>query len=230
VNKKILTIAAHPDDEILGCGATMAKLAEAGNEVHILIMAEGLTSRQVKRDRESKNTELSELALSAERASKAIGALSIELSDFPDNRMDGVELLDIIKKVESKIELIQPDILFTHFPGDLNIDHRITAEAVITAARPLPDQKIKEIYFFEVPSSTDYQIYSDRLSFQPNVYYQISQSQMDQKLKALECYHTEMREFPHVRSIDAVRALSIYRGASIGYLFAEAFMLGRMIR
>jgi len=226
----ILTIAAHPDDEILGCGATMARLAEEGNKVHILILAEGLTSRQNVRDRSSKLEELSALEISAKKSSEIIGAQSIELLDFPDNRMDSIDLLDVIKKVEKKINEIQPSIIFTHFPNDLNIDHRITADAVITAIRPIPGQTVKEIYFFEVPSSTDYQIYLSNNSFQPNLYYSITDSQMLKKKKSLEAYKNEMREYPHSRSIEAVEALAKVRGASVGFDFAEAFVVGRIIR
>jgi LmbE family N-acetylglucosaminyl deacetylase len=144
--------------------------------------------------------------------------------------MDSIDLLDVIKKVEKKINEIQPSIIFTHFPNDLNIDHRITADAVITAIRPIPGQTVKEIYFFEVPSSTDYQIYLSNNSFQPNLYYSITDSQMLKKKKSLEAYKTEMREYPHSRSIEAVEALAKVRGVSVGFDFAEAFVVGRIIR
>lgn len=228
-HKTILTIAAHPDDEILGCGATMAKLSEEGHEVHVLILAEGLTSRQNIRDREIKKNELSELARSAHEASNIVGSKSIELLDFPDNRMDSIDLLDIVKVLESKINSLKPDIIFTHFHGDLNIDHRITSEAVITAIRPIPGQCVKEIYFFEVPSSTDYQIYYNGNNFTPNVYFSVSQNQIERKVKALEAYKSEMREFPHSRSNESIQYLAKLRGSQVGYPYAESFMLGRKI-
>lgn len=226
-HKTILIIAAHPDDEILGCGGTMARLAEEGNEVHILIMAEGLTSRDNTRDRESRKNELSELSLTAKNAGDIVGAKSVELMDFPDNRMDGVDRLDVIKVIERKVEEIQPSVIFTHFANDLNIDHRITNDAVITACRPMPGQIVKEIYFFEVPSSTEWQV-GGRI-FTPNYFISLTEGQFLKKRKALEVYKSEMREFPHSRSIEAVEALAKWRGATCGYPFAEAFIVGRKV-
>jgi LmbE family N-acetylglucosaminyl deacetylase len=229
-DKTILVIASHPDDEILGCGGTIARLSEENNRVHLMILAEGLTSRQDRRDREEKNSEIDDLRLAAKKAAEIVGAQSIELLDFPDNRMDSVDMLDVIKTIEKKINTIKPEIIFTHFPGDLNIDHRITADAVITAIRPLPEQIVKEVYFFEVPSSTDYQVYSNFNTFQPNVYFSLDENQIAKKIQALGTYKSEMRAFPHSRSEENVRNLAAVRGASVGKIFAEAFMLGRSIR
>ncbi len=229
-DKTILVIASHPDDEILGCGGTIARLSEENNRVHLMILAEGLTSRQERRDREEKNSEIDDLRLAAKKAAEIVGAQSIELLDFPDNRLDSVDLLDIVKTIEKKINTIKPEIIFTHFPGDLNIDHRITADAVITAIRPLPEQIVKEVYFFEVPSSTDYQVYSNFKTFQPNVYFSLDENQIAKKIQALGAYKSEMRAFPHSRSEENVRNLAAVRGASVGKFFAEAFMLGRSIR
>ncbi|WP_061298540.1 PIG-L deacetylase family protein [Leptospira borgpetersenii] len=229
MNKKILTVAAHPDDEILGCGATMARLSEEGYEIHILILAEGLTSREDTRDRNSKLKELSELAQIASKASEIIGAKSIEVFDFPDNRMDSIDRLDIIKVVERKIEEIQPEIIFTHFKNDLNIDHRVTSDAVITACRPYPKQVVKELYFFEVPSSTEWQVGNQSETFNPNYFVSINETQMKKKIDALKVYQSEMREFPHARSIEAINVLVNWRGASIGVSMAESFVVGRKL-
>ncbi|WP_061221490.1 PIG-L deacetylase family protein [Leptospira borgpetersenii] len=229
MNKKILTVAAHPDDEILGCGATMARLSEEGYEIHILILAEGLTSRENVRDRNSKLKELGELAQTASKASEVIGAKSIEVLDFPDNRMDSIDRLDIIKVVERKIEEIQPEIIFTHFKNDLNIDHRVTSDAVITACRPYPKQVVKELYFFEVPSNTEWQVGNQSETFNPNYFVSINETQMKKKINALKVYQSEMREFPHARSIEAINALVNWRGASIGVGMAEAFVVGRKL-
>ncbi|MBE8398954.1 PIG-L deacetylase family protein [Leptospira borgpetersenii] len=229
MNKKILTVAAHPDDEILGCGATMARLSEEGYEIHILILAEGLTSRENVRDRNSKLKELGELAQTASKASEVIGAKFIEVLDFPDNRMDSIDRLDIIKVVERKIEEIQPEIIFTHFKNDLNIDHRVTSDAVITACRPYPKQVVKELYFFEVPSNTEWQVGNQSETFNPNYFVSINETQMKKKINALKVYQSEMREFPHARSIEAINALVNWRGASIGVGMAEAFVVGRKL-
>ncbi|EOQ87987.1 N-acetylglucosaminylphosphatidylinositol deacetylase [Leptospira yanagawae serovar Saopaulo str. Sao Paulo = ATCC 700523] len=228
--KKVLVVAAHPDDEVLGCGGTMARLAEEGHEVHVLILAEGLTSREIQRDRESKLSELNLLSDDANKANLLLGVKTIELYDFPDNRMDSIDRLDVIKVVERKIEDIKPSILFTHFGNDLNIDHRITNEAVVTACRAYPNQKVEELFFFEVASSTEWQISPNLGSFQPNVFFKLSFQQMEKKKNALSIYESEMRPFPHARSIDAVEALGKWRGANIGYSYAEAFVCGRLIQ
>ncbi|MCT8332167.1 PIG-L family deacetylase [Leptospira sp. 85282-16] len=229
MKKTILTIAAHPDDEILGCGGTMARLSEEGHNVHILILAEGLTSRQVIRDRNSKVTELGDLAISAKKSAEFVGAKSIELLDFPDNRMDSIDRLDVIKVIEEKLDELNPSLVFTHFGNDLNIDHRVVNEAVVTACRPIPGHSVKELYFFEVPSSTEWQI-QNGIYFQPNVFFELGNSHIKKKKEALLSYDSEMRNFPHARSIEAVEALAKWRGASIGANFAEAFIAGRVIR
>ncbi|WP_078126008.1 PIG-L deacetylase family protein [Leptospira alexanderi] len=230
MNKKIiLTVAAHPDDEILGCGATMARLSEEGYEIHILILAEGLTSRENTRDRNSKLKELGELSQTASKASEVIGAKSIEVLDFPDNRMDSIDRLDVIKVIERKIQEIRPQIIFTHYKNDLNIDHRVTSDSVITACRPYPKQVVKELYFFEVPSSTEWQVGNQSETFNPNYFVSINEAQMQKKVDALNIYKSEMREFPHVRSIEAINALVNWRGASIGVNMAEAFVVGRKL-
>ena len=226
-NHVILVIAAHPDDEILGCGGAVARLASEGSEIHILIMAEGLTSRDDQRNRNARSEELQELSQTAQIAGKIIGAASVQLLDFPDNRMDSVDRLDVIKQIEKKIDQIKPSTIFTHFPGDLNIDHRVISDAVVTACRPYPGQSVKQILFFEVPSSTEWQISAN--SFMPNYFISLSNHDLDKKTQALEIYKNEMREYPHSRSIEAVRSLSKWRGASVGHEYAEAFMLGRMI-
>lgn len=231
MSKIVLTVAAHPDDEILGCGGAMARHAAEGDQVHILILAEGLTSRDDERNRESRQGELQGLARSADLAARAVGALSCELLDFPDNRMDSVDLLNVVKAIEKKIESIQPTVVYTHFPNDLNVDHRVTSHAVMTACRPVPGQVVKEIYFFEVLSSTEWAVGSQ--IFRPNVFVSLGQKNaafLDAKMKALACYESEMRDFPHARSIEAIRTLAALRGASIGEQAAEAFEAARVVK
>ena len=229
MNRSILIVAAHPDDEILGCGGTIARLAEEGNDVHILILAEGITSREVKRDRDLKTDELSVLAKIANLAAHEVGAKSLTLFDFPDNRMDSIDRLDVIKKVEQKIEEVKPCKVFTHFGNDLNIDHRVTNDAVVTACRPYPGQIVKELYFFEVTSSTEWQSGHNGFTFYPNYFVSLSNTDIGKKVNALKIYESEMRKFPHARSIEALNTLSKWRGASVGFEFAEAFMVGRVI-
>ena len=227
-NKKILIIAAHPDDEVLGCGGTMAKWANEGAEVYSLIMAEGATSRDKTRDREYRNVDLAHLGLAAQKASDLLGIASVELLSYPDNRMDSVDLLDVVKSVEDRIKKINPDTVVTHHSADLNIDHQVIHEAVMAACRPQPGHPVKRILSFEVPSSTEWQSPTFGNSFIPNWFEDISDT-LELKIRALEAYETEMREWPHARSIKAVEHLARWRGASIGREAAEAFILERAI-
>ncbi len=226
---KYLIITAHPDDEVLGCGGSMAKWAKEGHEVHVLILAEGSTSRDKQRDRASRTEELSLLAQSAKRATYILGVESVKLLDYPDNRMDSIDLLDVVKPVEEIIEKLQPEVVVTHHAGDLNIDHQIIHQAVITACRPQPGQTVKRILSFEVPSSTEWQSPSSGNPFVPNWFEDISDT-LNLKIKALEAYKSEMRDWPHSRSTKAVEHLARWRGASVGVEAAEAFMLVREIR
>lgn len=226
----ILIVAAHPDDEVLGCGGTIARMSSDGNRVHILLLAEGLTSRQEHRSPDNIVSELSDLHEVAQKAGKLLGAQSVQLLGFPDNRMDGIDLLDIIKKIEHYSLKISPDVVFTHNPFDLNIDHRLTAEAVITVFRPQPGRNVSEICFFEVASSTEWRIGSGFQGFQPNYFVPLGSDDLEKKMNALELYSNEMQKFPHARSGEAVKHLNHWRGATIGKEIAEAFVAYRIIR
>lgn len=223
-----LIIAAHPDDEILGCGGTIAKLARAGEEVHIAILAEGLTSRDDTRDRSLHADELDTLGQVAKRAGALLGAASVELLAYPDNRMDSVDRLDVTKTIEKLIARYQPTTVYTHHVGDVNIDHRRIHEAAIPACRPQPGHCLSELLFFEVASSTEWQPPGSAPAFQPNVFVDISET-LEQKLEALKIYDSEMRPWPHPRSIRAVEHQARWRGATVGVEAAEAFMLGRRV-
>ncbi len=142
MEQKVLVIAAHPDDEVLGCGGTIAKHVKNGDEVNVVILAEGLTSRDLKRNRKKRKNELSELSKIAEKANKLLGVKSLILHDFPDNRMDSLDCLEVIKKVEIYIEKFKPNIVYTHHSGDVNIDHRIIHEAVVTACWPISHHSV----------------------------------------------------------------------------------------
>jgi LmbE family N-acetylglucosaminyl deacetylase len=224
----VLIIAAHPDDEVLGCGGTIAKHVENGDEVHVVILAEGVTSRDLRRERESRAGELSQLAQAAQEAGRILGVQSVELHDFPDNRMDSVDLLDVVKVVETAIDRYKPDMVYTHHAGDVNIDHRIVHQAVVAACRPLPGQCVKTLLFFEVPSSSEWQTPSSAPAFFPNYFVDISDC-LNKKLQALEAYRSEMRPWPHPRSMAAVEHLTRWRGATIGIEAAEGFVLGRKV-
>jgi len=225
----ILVVAAHPDDEILGCGASIAKWSRIGEDVHILIMAEGVTSRSKTRDIDLKSEELSLLAKSAQQACEIVGATSVKLLGFPDNRMDSLDRIDVIKAVEKEVDRLKPHTIATHHSGDLNIDHRIIHEAVVTACRPLPDRSVRRLLAFEVPSSTEWQLTGSNIGFQPNWFENVSET-IGLKIDALKIYESEMREWPHARSIINIENLARWRGSSVGHKAAEAFMLMREIR
>ncbi len=226
---KYLIIAAHPDDEILGCGGSMAKWIKEGHDVYILIMAEGATSRDLVRDRKKRTEELNSLKLCANKAAKILGINTIELLDCPDNRMDSMNLLDVTKIVEKYVSKYNPDVIVTHHIGDTNIDHQVIHQAVITACRPTPKNKIKRILSFEVQSSTEWQSPVFNRPFIPNWFEDISKT-LSLKLQALEAYKPEMMKWPHARSIKSAEHLAKLRGSSIGIEASEAFMLVREIR
>jgi N-acetylglucosamine malate deacetylase 1 len=221
MSKIVLVVAAHADDEVLGCGGTIAKHAISGDKVYVVFMTNGVGSRNAKID------EIKHRKKASEEAAKILGVSLTKQFDFPDNKMDTVALLDVIQSIEEVISKLQPEIIYTHHIGDLNIDHQITHKAVMTACRPHPDFCVKEIYSFEVPSSTEWQTpgYSP---FIPNVYIDISE-QIEIKRHALEIYSEEMRQSPHSRSIKNVIRLNELRGNFMGAYYSEAFIMLRSI-
>ncbi len=229
-NKKILVVVAHPDDELLGLGATMHKLINEQNcQVRAVILGEGITSRSDKRDTESWAKELKKHRQNIESARKVIGYESVGIYDFPDNRFDSVDLLDIIKVVEQEKNNFNPEVVFTHHGGDVNIDHQITFDAVITAIRPMSHEKVKTIITFETPSGTEWRASSDPRHFIPNMFISVSEKQVNTKIKGMESYEFEKRTYPHPRSPEALMILAKQRGLTIGQQYAEAFMIIRMI-
>lgn len=224
--ERILVVAAHPDDEVLGCGGTMAKMAQDGAEVHILILGEGITSRQAIRIKKATKKQLVELKNHIKTAAKIIGAKQTYVYDFPDNRFDTVALLDIIKVIERVKAEVGPEVIYTHYQGDLNVDHRRVFNAVLTACRPLASESVKEIYSFEVPSSTEW---SAAEPFRPSVYVDIEDT-LEQKIAALRAYRGEIRAWPHPRSAEAIRIFAQKRGCEAGLNMAEAFQLVRKIK
>lgn len=223
-NKKILIIVAHPDDEILGCGGTSAKLS-LENQIHILILVDAITSRK---DNISES-ELKELKQTTIKATEILGIRDIYFENLPDNSFDSIPLLKIIKKIDAYISKINPDIIFTHHHSDLNIDHRLTFQAVLTCCRPQPNFNHPDIYAFEIPSSTDWQNITGDNIFKPNVFIDISNT-INLKLKALESYKSEMQEYPHSRSIKGVKIMAQDWGRKVGRNYVEAFELIRSIR
>ncbi|KGK41845.1 GlcNAc-PI de-N-acetylase [Nitrincola sp. A-D6] len=215
----ILVVAAHPDDEVLGCGGTLVKHTLAGDRVHIVFMADGETSRP------SSTSEASARERMAHQAGEVLGAQSLHFLGFPDNAMDSLPLLHITQKLESIIQPLQPDTIYTHFGGDLNIDHRLTYQAVMTACRPQPESSVKKIYCFEVASSTEWASQID-VPFRPQRFVDIS-AVLAQKKRALDFYSKELRPWPHTRSEEAITLKAQVRGNQVGMSAAEAFMVER---
>ena len=227
-NKTIVVIAAHPDDEVIGCGGSIARFRQEGKDVHILLMTDGVSSRN--QDPNHVNIDdVTDRNNHSEKANKILGTSSVTYLNFPDNMMDSVSMLSVVKEIESFLEKHKPDIVFTHHSGDVNIDHRIVHDAVIVACRPQPGYYVKELLFFEIASSSEWQSNSFNKPFLPNMFIDIS-STIQKKADALNEYEIETREFPHPRSIEAIKALSKWRGSNVGVSNAESFMIGRMIK
>jgi LmbE family N-acetylglucosaminyl deacetylase len=227
---KILIIAAHPDDELLGLGATMHKLInEKECIVRVIILGEGITSRSDKRDPIKWTKELKSHKENIEAARKVIGYESVGIYDFPDNRFDTVALLDIIKVIEKEKKIFKPEIIFTHHGGDVNVDHQRTFDAVITATRPMVQEKVHTVITFETPSGTEWISSSDPRKFTPNLFIEVSEENIEAKVNGMESYEFEKRKYPHPRSPEALKILAQSRGVIVGKKFAEAFTIIRMI-
>ena len=223
--KTVLIVAAHPDDEILGCGGAAALYAKQGHQVYSLILGEGVTARY---DNPKKAPErfLNRVRAEALKANRLVGIKDVFFASFPDNRFDKVQLLDLVKAIEKVKQKIRPDIVFVHHPHDRNIDHRLSHEAALIAFRPLPNEKAKTIIAFEVAGSmkeTD-----GKRPFIPNYFVDIEKS-IVKKINSLNAYKSEMRKYPHPRSLEGLKILAKYRGLQSGKKYAEAFQLIRNI-
>ena len=223
----ILVIVAHPDDEILGVGATIKKLTEEGCVANAVILGEGLTSRGNCRSDTDKNL-LEELKSHSKSATTTVGYSNVEFADLPDNRFDSLDLLDVIKIVQSYVDKYNPDTIFTHHYGDLNIDHRITFDAVITVCRPVNHCRVQNIFCFETPSSTEWNFKYGESTFKPTVFFDVSHT-LNYKLSAMEYYLTESTQYPHPRSTEALSVIAKRWGTVVGVNCAEAFETVRSV-
>jgi len=222
----VLVIAAHPDDEVLGCGGTIGWHTKQGHEVHVLVLGEGATSRGSDPRGRNRVKEVRALDRAVCEAARALGVKEVHRAHFPDNRFDSVALLDVVKAVEQVVTAVRPGRIYTHHAGDLNIDHRIVHQAVLTAARPQPGSSVTTVLAFEVPSSTEWQGAGSDVPFLPQVYVDIT-STLSRKLKALKYYESEMKPYPHARSFHSVEIIAKRWGLNVGLEAAEAFMMVR---
>ncbi|WP_328186497.1 PIG-L deacetylase family protein [Marinobacter sp. OP 3.4] len=223
MSKTVLVVAAHTDDEALGCGGAIIKHVAQGDIVYAVFLADGVTSRP-----DASADQVEERISAATNAHQVLGIKQSYMLGFADNRMDNVPLLDIVQKLEEVLIKVQPQVIYTHHYGDLNVDHRVTHQAVITACRPVPGASVKEIYLFEVLSATDWNT-PGVASFIPNVFVDVSEF-LKKKMEALAAYELEMRAAPHTRSMANVRRLAEFRGSCVGFDAAEAFSLIRLLK
>ena len=217
----VVVVAAHPDDEILGAGATLAAHARAGDQVHAVVLSEGATSRYADGMQES-------LEDAGRKAAVEIGFASIRFERFPDQRLDTVALVDVTQCIEAILEELDPTVVYTHFSGDVNEDHGIVARAVWTACRPYRFPRVRRLAAFETPSSTEWGAPVSGGAFSPNLYIDVSTT-LDAKIAAMECYESEMRDYPHPRSARALRERAATWGTVIGRPAAEPFVILRDI-
>ena len=225
---KTLVIAAHPDDEVLGCGGTIARLAKEGHDVFVAILGEGITSRYAQRE-EAHQGLLRALQERSGKAAELLGARELFRHQFPDNRFDSVPLLEVVKFIEDLVGRLRPDVVYTQHGGDLNIDHVVTFRATLTATRPLAGCPVKAVYAYEVASSSEWAFQKFSPQFQPALFFDISGT-LELKIKAMELYDSEVRPFPHPRSPESLRAIARRWGSVSGTGAAEAFEVVRDIR
>lgn len=223
----VLVVAAHPDDEVLGCGGTIARLAKEGHAVYIAILAEGITSRYDDPD-DAPEEQLFQLRDRAEQVGKLLGARDVYLYGLPDNCMDCVPLLDVVKIIEQLVDNLKPEVVYTQHGGDLNIDHAILYRAVLTATRPTPECPVKQLYAYEVASSTEWAFGQFAPAFQPNVFVDVTDT-LELKIQAMQLYESEARKYPHPRSPEALRAQAMRWGTVVGVQAAEAFQVVRWV-
>ena len=218
---RIAVVAAHPDDELLGAGATVARHVDAGDQVTAVIASEGATSRY-------EAGAGSMLERCAREAAEVLGVADLRFLGFPDQRMETRPLVEITQAIEGVLRDVRPDIVYTHFWGDLNRDHRIVSEAMQVACRPTGADYPRRVLCFETPSSTEWAPPEPSAAFQPNHFVDVTAT-IERKLAAMARYTSEVRAPPHPRSLEALRARAAGWGHIVGRAYAEAFMVLRQV-
>lgn len=224
--KRILVIAAHPDDEVLGMGGTIAKLVRDGNTVDVLIVTDGSSAQY--RD----SNHLAEIIETKKKETRncvdVLGVRDVYYGELPDMKLDTTPHIRINQVIEDVIDKVQPDTVFTHFWGDVNCDHQNVYKSTLVAVRPVMGQVVKELYCYRVPSSTEWTPNKADTMFMPNFFVDIEQFS-EQKYKAFACYSTELRDYPHPRSVQYLRESDKAAGLKVGLLAAEEFVLLRKL-
>lgn len=223
---KILVIAAHPDDEVLGMGGTIAKLTQAGNEVYVLIVTDGSSSQYRDSDELSKIIEDKKLETKA--CADVLGVKKVFYGELPDMKLDCTPHIAINQVIEKTIDEVQPQFVYTHFWGDVNMDHQQVYKSTLVAVRPVMGQIVKKLYCYRVPSSTEWTPNKADTMFMPNVFVDINDV-AEQKYKAFAKYSTELRDYPHPRSVQYLRETDKATGLKVGLYCAEEFVLLRKI-
>jgi LmbE family N-acetylglucosaminyl deacetylase len=225
--QRILIVGAHPDDEVLGAGGTIARAISMGAEIAVQFLGEGISARFPFGQYDNPEFD-NQTKVRTDEAKKALSVLGISDYEFGDRlcgQFDKYPLISIVKDIERKLEIYRPDMLLTHNPSEVNIDHRLTYEAVEVACRPTRDFIPDEIYTFEIPCSGSWTFES---TFKPNVFVDISEH-WDKKLEAWSYYETEARPFPFPRSSEGLKTIAQYRGLMSNLKMVEAFRLVRKI-
>ena len=219
---RVLVIAAHPDDELLGLGGTVARHVREGDEVTAVVVSEGATSRYQSGAED-------DLRASGRAAAAILGTRELRFLGLRDQRLDAEPILDVIRPIEAIVRELRPEVVYTHHWGDLNRDHRVVSEAAMVACRPVGDGYPRRLYCFETPSSSEWSSTDLSLQFVPNHFVDVTAT-IEDKLRAMACYATEVRPAPHPRALESLRARAAYWGQIVGRAYAEPFVLVRELR
>lgn len=226
--KRILVIAAHPDDEILGMGGTIAKYVSKGDEVALLIVTDGSTSQY--KDDPGLDEIIENKKKETEKAAQIIGISHIYYGNLPDMKLDVTPHTEVNRVIEDVVDNFKPSVVYTHFEGDINKDHQCVYQSTMVACRPVSGQTVQEVYSYSVPSSTEWNPQNTKNIFTPNIFIDINGEFADKKYAAMGAYHTELREYPHPRSIETLKIFDKAVGLQVGLECAESFVSHRIIR